>query len=358
MPKQNSFNNILPGGVAFALGDDATGDLYYRDATGIVARLPVGTNGNNLTVVSGIPAWASGSSPGGNAGGDLADTFPNPTIALNAVSFAKMQNVSTNTFLGRISATTGAIQSLTAANARTILGLGTVFSRDTGLGNGNVPILDSGGKLDPGVIPSVSLTEFKGQVADQTARLAVTAEVNDWLVQTDNGRAYVLAALPASTNANWIDFGDRTIIAADIESGTFNQARLGSGTANAMSYLRGDQTWQPLPFTPLPSTDVTGTTQTAVANNTYEPNNAGLVTITLPATAAKGSIIRIVGVGAGGWRLAQGTGQSVVFGNLTTTAGNSGRMDSTHRRDAVTLYCNTANTQWTVISAIGNIDVI
>lgn len=45
-----------------ALYDDtsgSTGDLYYRDASGIFTRLPVGATGQFLGVASGIPAWSS-----------------------------------------------------------------------------------------------------------------------------------------------------------------------------------------------------------------------------------------------------------------------------------------------------------
>ena len=41
--------------------------------------------------------------------------------------------------------------------------------------------------------------------------------------------------------------------------------------------------------------------------------------MTLPATAAVGSRIRVSGMGAGGWLVAQNAGQSVKFGTATTT---------------------------------------
>lgn len=46
------------GSRAFALGDDATGDIWYRDKDGIVRRLPLGNEGDVLTVVGGLPRWA------------------------------------------------------------------------------------------------------------------------------------------------------------------------------------------------------------------------------------------------------------------------------------------------------------
>jgi hypothetical protein len=43
-----------------ALYDDsvgATGDLYYRNSSGIFTRLPAGADGKTLRVVSGVPTW-------------------------------------------------------------------------------------------------------------------------------------------------------------------------------------------------------------------------------------------------------------------------------------------------------------
>lgn len=47
------------------------------------------------------------------------------TIATNAVTLAKMQQVGTSTFLGRITAATGNVESLSIANAQSMLGLGS-----------------------------------------------------------------------------------------------------------------------------------------------------------------------------------------------------------------------------------------
>jgi hypothetical protein len=104
-------------------------------------------------------------------------------------------------------------------------------------------------------------------------------------------------------------------------------------------------------------TEVTGTSQAAAVNNAYITNNAGLVTVTIPTTAAVGSVIRIVGKGAGGWRIAQNASENINFGNLTTTTGTGGRLDSSNRYDCVELVCTVADTTWTVISSQGNVTV-
>lgn len=41
-----------------------TGDIEYEVSTGTAARLPIGTTGQVLTVIGGVPAWANGGSPG------------------------------------------------------------------------------------------------------------------------------------------------------------------------------------------------------------------------------------------------------------------------------------------------------
>lgn len=112
-----------------------------------------------------------------------------------------------------------------------------------------------------------------------------------------------------------------------------------------------------VPTSGIAFTEVTGTTQAAAINTGYIANNASLVTITLPGTAAIGSVVEIVGKGAGLWRLAQPAGLTIRFGNLSTTAGTGGWLQATQRYDSIRLICTTANTEWTVVSVQGVIDV-
>ena len=86
-------------------------------------------------------------------------------------------------------------------------------------------------------------------------------------------------------------------------------------------------------------------------------DGASLVTLTLPATAALGSVFGIIGKGAGGWTIAQATGQSIHFGNVTTTT-TTGSLSSTLQYDSVWLVCITANTVFSVYDAVGNITYV
>jgi hypothetical protein len=47
------------GVVALTLGSDATGDLFYRNSSGNLARLAIGATDAILTVVGGVPAWVA-----------------------------------------------------------------------------------------------------------------------------------------------------------------------------------------------------------------------------------------------------------------------------------------------------------
>lgn len=101
---------------------------------------------------------------------------------------------------------------------------------------------------------------------------------------------------------------------------------------------------------------VVGPTAMAV-NNGYVANNGALVTLTLPASAAFGDILRVAGKGAGGWLIAQNAGQTIHFGTSDTTPGAGGSLASTQQYDAVELLCITANTDFVTLSSIGNITV-
>ncbi len=105
-------------------------------------------------------------------------------------------------------------------------------------------------------------------------------------------------------------------------------------------------------------TEVTGTTAALLVDNGFIANNAGLVTLTLPATGAVGDVIKVDGKGAGGWLIAQNASQTVHFLAQTTTTGVGGSLASTTQFDCVTYRCITANAQWLVESAVGNLTVV
>ena len=97
----------------------------------------------------------------------------------------------------------------------------------------------------------------------------------------------------------------------------------------------------------------TGAAVAAAVNYGYITNRAGGITYTLPTTAAVGSIIKICSI-SGLATIAQNAGESIVFGLQTTTVGVGGSLVMTDDGDAIEIVCTVADTQWNVLSSVGN----
>ena len=105
--------------------------------------------------------------------------------------------------------------------------------------------------------------------------------------------------------------------------------------------------------------NVTTPTQAMVANTIYVANDpTSLVTFTLPATAAFGTIIQVVGNSSNGWIIDQNAGQSINVGNAASTVGVGGSVASSNRYDQITFFCVVANTTWNTTGAVGNLTIV
>lgn len=102
--------------------------------------------------------------------------------------------------------------------------------------------------------------------------------------------------------------------------------------------------------------DLTSASVTMAANTGYViDNGSNLVTLTLPSTAAFGTIYAIAGYSSGGWKLGQEAGQIIHYGSHVTTSGTAGYLEFTNEYDSIELICVVANTTFVVRSSIGNI---
>lgn len=104
--------------------------------------------------------------------------------------------------------------------------------------------------------------------------------------------------------------------------------------------------------------EVTGISASMAVNDTYIANNASLVTLTLPATAAIGDVIKVRGKGAGGYSIAQNSSQQIIAGTVSTTIGVTGAASNTQQYDGVDLICIVANTTFSVSGAWGALNYV
>lgn len=98
-----------------------------------------------------------------------------------------------------------------------------------------------------------------------------------------------------------------------------------------------------------------------VVNEGVVANKAGLLTMTLPATAAIGNRIRITGINTAlGWKIAQNANQQIHTGTSSTTVGGGGSLASSQIRDSLEMVCVVAgaSTEYNVLDDKGNITVV
>lgn len=92
-----------------------------------------------------------------------------------------------------------------------------------------------------------------------------------------------------------------------------------------------------------------------VAFNGYLVDDGALITLTLPATATVGDQFVVMGVNTGLFSIAQNAGQSLRLGNVVTTTGVGGSLDSQAQGDSILITCTATDTEFMVsVLAGGN----
>ncbi|MCP4808291.1 MAG: hypothetical protein GY884_23365, partial [Proteobacteria bacterium] len=59
------------------------------------------------------------------------------------------------------------------------------------------------GKVPTSQLPDIAISEFLGSVASQAAQTALSGEVGDWCIRTDESKTYIISANDGSTYSDW-----------------------------------------------------------------------------------------------------------------------------------------------------------
>ncbi len=165
--------------------------------------------------------------------------------------------------------------------------LGNLFNKTSGTSGGSATLsgqlveLNSQGFIDPTQLPPRSPFNVF-QVANEAARLALTGvNQGDYAVQADNNVVYVLKTIAnngAANADNWAILPTGVVSSSDIV-GTISTGNLGTGTANANTFLSGNSSYLPVVRSLIAEGAVSLATEIN-APGTY-PNNARVGDITI-----------------------------------------------------------------------------
>jgi hypothetical protein len=263
-----------------------TGDPEDLTATQVRTLINVADGANNYTHP--------------NHSGDVTSSGDGATtIANDAVTYAKMQNVSaTSRVLGRITAGAGDVEELTGANIRTIANVADGATADTKA---------TGAELDTGTddakyATAKAIKDSKNvpSVAPSTAGKVLRSNGTDWT--SDN---IVAGDLPSALTPTTIELGhasDTTI------------ARVSAGVASIEGkvIVTSTTTTTTSSATPTPTGD-------AVRNELIVTALAENATIAAPSgTAVAGNMLKIIITASGGTRTV-GYNAALTAGNITRT---------------------------------------
>jgi hypothetical protein len=331
-----------------------------------------GTTGQVLTGSTGAdPIWASPAASSisitGNSGGALTGASFTFTGGTTGITFSG--SGSTETLTGTLVVANGGTGNTTfTAYAPIIAGTtatGAFQSASTGLATSGFVLTSNGSASVPsfqapsassisitgdsgGALTGASFTFTGGTTGLTFSGSGSTETLTGTLVVANGGSGR------ATATAYAVICGGTTSTAAhqSIASvGTSGQVLTSNGAGALPTFQTassGGTSWS-----------VITADQTAVINNGYICNKASTLVLTLPTTAVVGSVIEVTGINTAlGWQIAQGSGQQIFFGNVSTTSGATGTLTSSAIRDSIKIVCVVADTTWNVLSSIGNITYV
>jgi hypothetical protein len=318
-PTTNAINTILYASSANTMAALSTADsgVLVTSSTGVPSILAGGTTAQVLQAsTSGTPAWSTA-------------TYP-ATTTINQLLYSS----SANTVAGLATSATAVLT--TSSSVPT-----WATELSLALGGTNANLTASNG----GIFYSTS---------SAGAILSGTATAGQLLTSGASASpAWTTSTYPATNAANTLLYASSANVMAALS--TANSSILTTNGSGVPSWT----TSLPSGLAPFVTVDQTTSSVTMAVNTQYVTDDgSNLVTYTLPATAAQGSIFRVMGLASGGWKIGQASGQTCHVGSSATTSGTGGSIASTNQYDQIELVCVTANTTFVAFSLVGNLTIV
>ncbi|OJX57725.1 MAG: hypothetical protein BGO89_07065 [Candidatus Kapaibacterium thiocyanatum] len=299
----------------------------YADSTH-VARITVDRSGR---ITSAQPVLITNVEPGGPAGGDLTGTYPNPQIAPNAVTTAKLANGSvTASKLAPGSVTTQKIQD-DAVTSQKLSPTGVVpstYGDSTHVGHIAV---DATGRITSAQPVLIRSVEPGGPAGGDLTSTYPNPQLRDGIVGTpDIADGAVTAAKLADGSVTTAKLADGSVTTAKLADGSVTTAKLADGSVTTAKLADGSVMTAKLRdssvTTPILADDAVTSQKmlpTGVLSGTYGDSlRTGQVTIDRAGRITQAQNVTIRGVEPGG---PAGGDLAGTYPNpaLATTAGNN-----------------------------------
>jgi len=337
-----------------------TGDILYASGANTLSKLAVGSNTEVLTLAAGVPTWAAPA-----AGGDVVG--PASAVSANLASF----NGITGKLIQDSGIATGDVVEASSPLQQYRVIVGNSGAKDisalSSVGTSGQVLTSNGAGSNPSwqANPQGTVTSVSGTLNRITSTGGATP-----VIDIDSG--YVgqasITTLGTITTGIW----NGTAV-SEVYGGT-NQTTYTTGdilyasAVNTLSKLAAGSDGEVLTLASgVPSwatgasgfswTDVTGTSDTMVAQNGYVANNVSLVTLTLPSSSTIGDTFKVITKGAGFCKIAQNASQTIQFAGSTTTTGVGGSLTATAVGDTLEII-STADDEFYVTSSIGSWTVV